>query len=321
MTYRFSVNNAYISTRMGPDPLFDMKTLMVAHGWTVARSNNGATAGAADNITTSADLESQFSWMVLHHGVSGREWLFGMDADVTFNEWYVGYSAVAGFTGGSTTVMPTATDESAVGNPLASTPRDLFPLSDSYCHMMVDDASSMFYMLTVLQSNHLVTGCIAGDVVTQAHASDVDKYVALAHHESSSTGAFSGTNGPWGSGTSLNFSRGWYNHPTGSAERMYALGLCTSMNYLAAPASTVTGAGVSPYDGNDQTFPVIWGRTSNFSAPTGIKGFSSLFRNVSTQRGRCDLLTVGADRQIMTGTVLGAERNVSLPWHPTTIPL
>jgi len=325
MTYHYSTNNSYLSAEMGPYPLFDLKTLMIDHGWTVTRSSNGLTAfGTADYILTATDLTSRYSWMVLQSadGAGGREWLFGMDNDTDTHEWYVGYSASAGFTGGTLMVMPTATDEAFLLNYQASgATRDLFPLYDNcFCHMMVDDASDAFYMITVVQSNHCICGCIAGDPLTETHALDTDPYVAMAQYYDEDDN-FACTTGPWGRETSTTYTRGWYNYPSGSAEQIYALGLRQGITgYWVFPASATGGyGGVSVYDGSDETFPVIWGRSSYSGSPCGVKGTSTLFRNVSTQRAGCDLLTVGSNKQIMTGTVYGF--NVSLPWDPTATPL
>ena len=323
MALHFSVNNAYTVAQMGPYPLFDWKTLMVAHGWTVTRSNDGTLFGAADYITTALKLTNRYSWMVLQSadGAGGREWLLGMSNNVGLNEWYVGYSASTGFTGGDTTTMPTATDEVAVLQDRDQDPYDLFPdTNDCYCHMMVDDASDAFYLITADQTNGNMVACLAGDPVTQAHASDADPYVAIAQHYNYYTN-ITGTTSPWGYySTTSNFTRSWYNYPSGSAERVWAAHLTIGTTTDFAPADATQGGGVNPYDGNDDTFPVIWGRCPTHGIPYGMKGMSTLFRNVSTTgRSPGDLLAVGADKQIMTGTVYGF--NVSLPWDPAIIPL
>ena len=317
MTYRYSVNNGYNGAEMGPYPLFDLKTLMKAHGWTVTRSSNGTLFGAADYITTATDLTSQYSWMVLHNTGTGREWLFGMDADVTYYEWYVGYSAniagAGGFTGGTATAMPTATDEAAVLGPRASAPKALFSYEQGYfVHVMVDDASDAFYLIAVNRYYHNICTCIVGDPLTQTHASDADPYVAIAMYYSKSSN-YTIFYGPWGT-TGSNYSRAWYNYPGGSAERISVLQLTfgASTSGCIAPAQGAYNGGPNHYDGKDGLFPVLYGRTINLGAPYGFKGVSTLFRNVSTVRAGCDTLTVGTEKWILTGSK--DYSNAALPW-------
>jgi len=318
MTYHYSTNNSYISTEMGPYPLFDLKTLMIAHGWTITRSNNGTLFGATDYILTATDLTSQYSWMVLHHTASKREWLFGMNNDADYWEWYIGYSAnvggVAGFTGGDATTMPTATDEASLLGDRGIAPWDVFPVKNSRCHMMVDDASAAFYLLASVNETRCLCTCIAGDPLTKTHTLDTDPYVALAQFR---TDAYGFPQSLWVSTSSYCGSRGWYNYPSGSAERIYGMSLVQN-NVVVAPNDFKYGGGPNVYDGNDEAYPVFWGRSATLGAPSGIKGMSTLFRNVTTVRAACDILTVGTESQIMAGCRY--SYNVSLPWDPTVIP-
>jgi len=326
MAYHFSVNKGYTATEMGPYPLFDLKTLMKAHGWTVTRSNNGTTASAGDNILTATDLTSQYSWMVLQSssGATGREWLFGRHNNVDCNEWYVGYSAnvggVGGFTGGDATTMPSATDETAVLQDRSGAPYDLFPafFKSYYCHMMVDDATDAFYLITVAPNNRLILSCLAGDPLSETHASDADPYVAMAQYYNYYT-SITGTSSPWGYWESYVHTRGWYNYPSGSAEKVSASFFMVGVSREFCPNDGTYGGGISLYDGKDEAFPVIWGRPANKPAPYGYKGVSTLFHNISTVRAPCDILTVGTEKWILTGTTYGY--NVSLPWDPTLLPL
>ena len=326
MARHYNVNNAYTTAELGPYPLFDLKTLMIAHGWTVTRSNDGTLFGAADYITTALKLTNRYSWMVLHNTGTGREWLFGRHNNTEYNEWYVGYSAnvggAAGFTGGTTTIMPTATDEVAVSGARTVGPFDLFPSYNCYCHMMVDDASDAFYLISVIQTNHLMVSCLAGDPLTQTHTLDTDPYVAIAQHYSYTSSFAAVTSGPWDASDPYCYTRGWYKYPAsvGSAERIHAM--CLATGYSPKPLSPATssgGGGKNSYDQKDEIFPVIWGRSSYHPAPIGVKGVSTLFHNVSTQRFSGGLLTVGTEKMIMTG-VSASQYNVSLPWHPTAIP-
>jgi len=329
MARQFSVNNYYPKAMMGHGPLFDLKTLMAAHGWVVGSSSDGtANFGATDYILTATDLTSRYSWMVLHHTASKREWLFGMHNDTDTREWYIGYSAnvggVAGFTGGTLTAMPAATDETSIMSDRSAIPRDIFPQYDNcYCHMMVNDASASFYLVTVIQDNHYLTSCIAGDQLTGTHTLDADPYVAIATYMDE-TRSYSDYHGPWSSTEYSCWTRSWYKYPSGSAERTYALHFGVGSSGTLAPGNRSYGSGVSVYDGKDLLYPVIWGRTMYYGGGSGFKGVSSLFHNVSTIRAPCDILTVGAEKMILAGAFLVSanySNNVALPWDPTATPL
>mgnify|MGYP001382708277 CR=1 FL=1 len=91
------------------DAIFTVKTLGVAHGWTVSASGDGTSYGAAsDVITTSANLSAVGSWFRLKMPGTTRELLFVMKTANT--GWTIRY-CVAGFLTGapSATVAPTGT--------------------------------------------------------------------------------------------------------------------------------------------------------------------------------------------------------------------
>jgi hypothetical protein len=84
---------------------------------TVARSSNTVSAGAADYWATTSNIVSGSpgSWIVLAHA-TGAQWLWVLDqgaSNAHRGTWYVSYAA--GFTGGSTSARPTATDEHSLG--------------------------------------------------------------------------------------------------------------------------------------------------------------------------------------------------------------
>lgn len=90
--------------------------------WTVVSSSDGTTASAADNWTDPDDLEwrdddtsNSFSWIVLRQAAISTtfELLIACEEDTLSNDGsqLAAWVAQAGFTGGSTTTRPTATDE------------------------------------------------------------------------------------------------------------------------------------------------------------------------------------------------------------------
>jgi len=126
-----SSNGAYFSTRKR---LFQIKEILINNGsttfttpWTVVSSSDSSTAGAGDNWTVAADLvwrdddtSNVFSWIVLRQtGISATfELLITCEEDSINNDGrQIGaWVAQAGFTGGTTTARPTATDERILQN-------------------------------------------------------------------------------------------------------------------------------------------------------------------------------------------------------------
>lgn len=118
--------------------LFAIKEALINNGtttfttpWTVQLSSNSSTAGAADNWTAYTslvwrddDTASAFSWIVLRQtGISTTfELLITCEEDSVNNDGArIGaWVAQAGFTGGTTTARPTATDERQIRDSTSS---------------------------------------------------------------------------------------------------------------------------------------------------------------------------------------------------------
>ena len=100
-------------------------TSFASSPWTVVGSSNGTTAGldATDRWTTDSDViwnaeSSAHSWIVLKQtGVAANfQLLINCGLSTTVDNIYVSVSFSAGFTGGSATTKPTATDEIVLNN-------------------------------------------------------------------------------------------------------------------------------------------------------------------------------------------------------------
>lgn len=133
-TWQFNVNNtdatstAFTGLGVTTYALKVALTGFASNPWTVVLSSDGAsTAGAGDNWLNSGDANvhnssGNRSWIVLRQaaigGGSGLEMLLHMTKNgggaSTIVECYI--SAAAGFTGGSLTARPTATDEAHTAN-------------------------------------------------------------------------------------------------------------------------------------------------------------------------------------------------------------
>lgn len=125
-TWQFDVNNAISATGSTEDNvdtlILAIKNAMIgfaSSGWTVEKSSNGTTTASSDLWSTIADVvhsSGAHSWIVLKQTgmCSGN---FQICWDFNSPTTYIGtfvVSANAGFTGGTTSGRPTATDEQIV---------------------------------------------------------------------------------------------------------------------------------------------------------------------------------------------------------------
>lgn len=140
-TWQFNVN--YLSTTSGvsltdgQNAVFRIKQVLTgfaSNPWTVVKSSNSVSAGAADYWTTAANLISgsggvAHSWIVLQQaGITGGPSQLCLDFS-TPNQLSTYFSPTVGFvTGGTTTNRPTASDEVALwstGNTWATLPANI----------------------------------------------------------------------------------------------------------------------------------------------------------------------------------------------------
>lgn len=144
-TYTFDLNNqvaadgGFTPSADGLQPtndrkqtLLEVKDSLVASGaWSVKLSSDSSTAGAGDNWSTIADLfyrredlSGVFSWIVLANTTMDVEIYIGLETEngTEGGEWRViasrpTLSGGSGFTGGTTTARPTASDEQVLADP------------------------------------------------------------------------------------------------------------------------------------------------------------------------------------------------------------
>jgi hypothetical protein len=115
MTFRFKKN--LLSTGIDGAMIYEFKEFMkstppTGPGWTITLSSNGSTYGAADYITSKSVLTVNNSWFVLQDPAGERELMFQHTSGGYY--YIIRYSASAGFTGGTATVAPTATDQQII---------------------------------------------------------------------------------------------------------------------------------------------------------------------------------------------------------------
>ena len=210
-TWEFQVNNLTLGTLAlsaganedRREVLFNIKEALVNNGtttftapWTVQLSSNASTAGAADNWTTASDLtwrdddtSNAFSWIVLRQtGISTTfELLITCEEDFTSADGArIGaWVAQAGFTGGSTTARPTATDEREIRNSTSSgfwgTGFDGSPNVNIRWHLMMSSDGQCTRILLFMDG--IVTGLWLFDVPDNPVTGWSNPYVAAIYGE------------------------------------------------------------------------------------------------------------------------------------------
>ena len=115
MAFRFKKN--LLSTGTDGTIIYEFKEFMKSAspngpGWTVKLSSNGTTFGAGDNITSKSVLTTTNTWFVLRDPANKRELMFQHTGSGYL--YLIRYSASVGFSGGSATVAPTATDQKII---------------------------------------------------------------------------------------------------------------------------------------------------------------------------------------------------------------
>lgn len=141
-TWQFNVNNVYQDISLNPD-VDDAQELLLlikaaflgfaSNPWVIDYSCDGTTAGTpgdgVDRWLTIADIELSASegiahaWMVLRNPVTGMEILWTMDAsNNSARVMNIAWSPSSGFTGGTPTSNPSATDIIWLTRRIGSTP-------------------------------------------------------------------------------------------------------------------------------------------------------------------------------------------------------
>jgi hypothetical protein len=138
-TWQFDVNRQFAMGSVAFDTarpmLRHIKDQMKVWGWTVKGSCNSVTTGmdGTDRWATDANLVwastdgGAKSWIVLVHPDGGFEILICLRNSTTGAHNLFLRSSVAGFTGGSTTAIPTATDHMPHGTTSLTSPQYVLP--------------------------------------------------------------------------------------------------------------------------------------------------------------------------------------------------
>jgi hypothetical protein len=324
MAYTHDVNNVG-GADGGAEVMFNLKALLVSVGWTVESSGDGLAlyghAGALpkDRILIpgagATGMNNQRAWFRIK-GPAGmtpaREFIFQRGSGTQVN-WWIRVSPEDGFTGGAPDfqTIPTATDAvSPIGDILGSSTAGaaLFGAAATYkWHMGADAAAPYAWWLLALANG---TGAVSGVVLFEPMSSgsypveDDDPalyYAAQGATMLSVTQLTSSVTSPFGWFKKDLAGEGWIRH----AAHSY---------YTGAGIIIPGGVGTNPYTGEDNHFPIPWGRGPWGGASIGWKGFGSQLRWSGFTRSNGDTLSTGGAKDKL------CVDNVVLPW-PDVIPI
>lgn len=315
--------------------MFQFKTLLKTAGWTVPSSSDGLTFnGSGDQITSGSSgaggMDNHNAWFVLKQpaAVDGyqRQLLFYRDNSNAQN-WWIQYSITAGFTGGGTTNPPTATDgQNLLGTSAGGS--QLFTANGTYrWQIMADNATAYSFCAfaypigggfanSILMCDRMLAGSFP--------AQDNDPYVWFMSGYGTNRAVAYNNNG--GNNASLSYDcpmiQSNYNASQGTPSSWYKYGL-PGAAFVASPSmisaqfnggglySTAPfGLGSNPHSGNDDLFPLLWGRSAAAGGLVGYKGTSSLMQWCGAQRSTGDTITVStaSDHIVVNGALV-------LPWN------
>lgn len=321
MSLSYNVNT---TPATGSVAMYNLKTLLKDQGWTVPRSSDGSTySSSADLITTGAagagGMANSSAWFIIKQPVSAGTRAFCIQRGTTNLVWRVKYGFGGSFTGGApdATTTPTSTDEQIVtgaGSDAVPTFGALFTTDGTYRHhMMADSDCTRFWSICYATGGGNPAGVHFLDALSAGTypAEDVDPVVMHFYAQADDIS----------SATPVVCSTGALN--TGRIYGFIAKGLAGEGFVAIPPMAYFTGngsvyaaplyLGQNPHNSKEDLLPMIYGRSTTATSPTGYKGVSSLFKWIGHLRTTADALTVStASDRIVFGNMV-ANWNGSVP--------
>lgn len=315
--------------------IFLLKEFLKTAGWTVVASSDATTLNASGDQLSgfgsgANGLGNTNAWFVIQMpntfavgSTLKRQLLFQRSS--TDHTWRMAYS-IAGFTGGTSTTAPTATDQifvsgSALGTYTAKQVfEDLYATQPYKLFMGANNAAPyQFYFAPILLANQqyrtsggfmldaMAPGSFVAPTGTDATTGDMDPYV---FYSQISTTANIGTYAyllSYMANISSGAGRGFF--------KAAATGQ-TSVQFTGCSAvSTERDVQGNPYNSKDTLVPIFWTTSSGTAAAASyFKGVSTVASYVMQRRDTGDSLSVAsssAKDYIYVGSC-------ALPWDGTT---
>jgi len=310
-----SCNLTSAATLNACDQFYYFKQTLKQAGWTVTKSSDGTTVNASgDRITGyatgSAGLNNSGAWYVLQApgAVAGATRQICVQRYTVAYSFTVTYSYSAGFTGGSATVAPTATDSQTMA-------ACSFSSSATYRFSIgADNASPYgFYMFAFPTGGGNPYSCLIMDPLAAGtyNSSDVDPYILYSPGFSIGVGQSSPL---LYTGITAETAAPYSFYKKGLSGEGFVL--TPGQKYTSLIRTVIPGAlGANPYSSKDNIFPIAYLRRSAFAAPNGWKGIGTFMKWIGTSRTTGDTLSISA-----TGAkdYIVVSPGVALPWNGST---
>lgn len=280
--------NIDCSSRQGSQLLFELKTLLLANGWTITGTSDGTTAtnGASpDRVNTVALFDVSNAWYVLADP-SGTCWVY-VQRRASNTIFTIKVSRVAPQTNGTATTLPTcatASNETTLVN------NTTFVNSSGSAHGHIvtynssENAAGVrpFYAM-MTQGTSTLLGSFIVEAIADNTYDNLNAYPWV-------TAAGAGNAGLEFTGQPFKY----YYSPTSvwtSADYSFFV-------YGASPYTSNLTSAVSPWSNEDIALPVLIGRGSA-SSPANVLGFMKNIRQASLIRNYPNTLTTpGGERYV-----------------------
>lgn len=294
--------------------VFFLKETLVEAGWEVKESSDGSTYNASgDEWASTSEVAGASSWLRIADPANRREILFKHKNVLNDDDWYVGYSSLDKFIGGSpdATTPPTATDEQALWGTLAGQVAvDMFASTTEThrIHVVAESTPTSgvypFWCFSHLQganTGYFFAGCdpmLPGSFSAESTPSapttgDADPCVFVID------------NGPaaaqMASIRSYSQWKGWFRYNFGDQE---------FVNFEGQDGSFADNLGNSPW-GLVEGFPLHWGRVSAQVSGIGHKGYGAFVKWASNNRNLFETVNLNSGAYIHIHDLL-------LPWPDNT---
>ena len=271
--------NIDCSTRQGSQLLFELKTLLLANGWSITGTSDGTTATNAaspDRVSTVALFDVSNAWYVLADP-SGTCWIY-VQRRASNTTFTIKVSRVAPQTNGTATTLPTCAT-AANETTLVNDATFVGASGSARGHIVTYDAAENaagvrpFYAM-MTQGTSTLLGSFVVEAIANNTYDSANAYPWI-------TAAASGNAGLDYTGSKWTY----YYFPTNvfvtTDWSFYVYGAGLTQMYPAA---------ASPWSGEDVALPVLIGK-GNASAPANVLGYLKNIRYAALYRNYPNTLT------------------------------
>ena len=342
-----SVNN---TPETGAEAMFEFKETLKLAGWTVPRSSDGTTYNASgDQISQAGSgangMANNRAWFVVQNPNGERSWCV-QRSTASNQQWYMKYSALDLFTGGTpgVTQVPAAGDEEVVHGALPDggpTFSNLFDADGSFrWHVIAQDAATGAVGNEVFGFWAFATEAGTGDLETilmqeptdpssypplvgtraAPTTGDPDPVIVLVQY-STSGGHLRTTPGQtrgWTDSSVNNNKMAWYQY-NDTNNGVEAFGQIQGAHLQGDPsplAAFVPGQmGTNPYDGSEEVIPLYCGRPAvGYTTQIGAKGMTAFIKHKATIKDYPSVINSSTDAYVYIEDCL-------IPWEDGTLPV